>query len=179
MSNPFKNAGGAHYTKGLFYEHDQTRMICIYTLSDEDKTVDLSAYGRGVVLLPSLRRLYVEAADPTEYSFCKTYLDGWAHWKKMFSSPTLSPHIEEWREELDISLRSANLARIMKVAETPSKESYQAQKFLTTGGWKETTEKKVGRPTKEKIKQEAEKLFTESSVHDEDFERILGKGALQ
>jgi hypothetical protein len=54
------------------------------------------------------------------------------------------------------------------------KDAQSADRILLSGGWKTPTEKSnVGRPTKEKIKEEADRLFKEQSVFDEDFERIM------
>lgn len=171
--NKFKNGSGAHLLKPIFYELDTPeKEVAIYTLKDYDHTVDGVTY-------PSLRRLYVEMADPTEYSFACTYLDGWSHWKKLCKAPFFKEHLSDWREELEVKLRAAALLKIRETAAADKKESFQAQKFIVQGGWKTPEDKeKVGRPSKEKIKDEAEKLFLSRSEHDEDFERILG-GKLQ
>ena len=167
--NRFKNSSGAHLLKTIFFELDDAEKTqAIYTLKDYDHTVN-------GVLYPSLRRLYVDLADPTEYLFSEQYLDGWSHWKKLCSASFFLPHLKEWREELEVKLRAQELVRIRKVAESGGKESFQAQKFLVTNGWKTPEEKeKVGRPSKTKIKEEAEKLFQERTEFDEDFERIMG-----
>jgi len=169
--NKFKNSMGAHLVKSIFFEYDfdQEKSSAVYTLKDYDHEVN-------GVIYPSLRRLYVSMADPTEYLFASEYLDGWAHWKKLSSAAFFQDHLKEWREELDVKLRAASLLKIRETAAANQKESFQAQKFLVTGGWKSPDEKeKVGRPTKEKIKQEADRLFSERSVHDDDFERMFGK----
>lgn len=168
--NKFKNSVGAHLVKSIFFEYDDVeKSSAVYTLKDYDHTYNGITY-------PSLRRLYVGLADPTEYLFAEEYLDGWSHWKKLSSAAFFQEHLKEWREELDVKLRAASLLKIRETAAANQKESFQAQKFLVTGGWKSPDEKeKVGRPTKEKIKQEADRLFSERSVHDDDFERMFGK----
>lgn len=172
--NKFKNGAGAHLLKTIFFELDDAEKTqAIYTLKDYDHTVN-------GVLYPSLRKLYVETEDPTEYSFAVQYLDGWSHWKKLSSASFFQDHLKDWREELNVRIRSKNLAKIKEVASQNLKESYQAQKFLTTGGWQIESEKeKVGRPTKEKIKQEAEKIFEARSEVDEDYDRIFNNGSIQ
>lgn len=167
--NKFKNGSGAHLLKPIFYELDNAeKTFAVYTLKDYD-------HEAGGVLYPSLRRLYVDLADPTEYSFACTYLDGWSHWKKLCEANWFKEHLREWREELEVKLRAAALLKIRETAAADKKESFQAQKFIVQGGWKTPEDKeKVGRPSKEKIKDEAEKLFLSSTEHDEDFERILG-----
>lgn len=168
----FKNSMGTHLLKPIFYELDEAgRPNAQYTLKTYDSTFE-------GVFYPSLRRLYVELEDPTEYLFAQTYLDGWDHWKKLSSASFFQDHLREWREELDVRLRAKALVRIRKRAEESSKDGLSADKILLQGGWKLPEEKStVGRPTKEKIKEEADKLFKERTIYDEDFDRIIGSPA--
>lgn len=165
----FKNNSGAHLLKPIFYELDfEGRPNAQYTL----KTYDSEFEGK---LYPSLRRLYVELEDPTEYLFSCTYLDGWDHWKKLSQASFFQPYLAEWREELEIRLKAKALVRIKSTAESRTKDSLAADKILLSGGWKESEKKSgAGRPTKEKIQEEANKLFKEQSVFDEDYNRIMG-----
>lgn len=169
--NPFKNTQGQHLTKQLFFENELSQNDCaIYTLKDYDHEV------RGKVY-PSLRRLYVEMEDPTEYLFATEYLDGWAHWVKLKSASFFQEFYKEWVLELETRLKAKALLSIRKMAEDGGKDALSAHKILLQGGWKDPEEKKqkVGRPTKEKIKHEADLLFKTQSEFDEDFHRILGK----
>lgn len=165
----FKNASGTHLLKPIFYELDEAgRPNAQYTLKPYDSTFEGTLY-------PSLRKLYVELEDPTEYLFAQTYLDGWDHWKKLSSASFFQEYIKEWREELEVRLRAKALVRIKRRAEENSKDGLSADKILLSGGWKPNEEKaSVGRPTKEKIKAAAEQLFQEKTVYDEDHERIFG-----
>lgn len=164
----FKNSSGTHLLKTIFYELDeQGRPNAQYTLKPYDSEFEGVEY-------PSLRKLFVELEDPTEYIFAETYLDGWTHWKKLSSASFFKEHLAEWREELDVRLRAKALVRIKQRAEANTKDSLQADKLLLSGGWKPSEDNKVGRPTKEKIQIEANKLFQERTVFDEDYERILG-----
>lgn len=165
--NIFKNSSGAHLLKSIFFEYDDiTKSQAIYTLKDYDHTVDGKLY-------PSLRRLYVELEDPTEYEFATKYLDSWSHWKKLSAASFFTEHLNDWREELSVRLRAQAVNRIKVESKSGSKAAFQANKFLVAGQWTEKSSP-VGRPTKEKIKSEAEKLFKESSVVDDDFDRIVG-----
>lgn len=167
----FKNNSGTHLLKPIFYELDeQGRPNAQYSLKPHDSTFE------GVVY-PSLRRLYVELEDPTEYLFAETYLDGWSHWKKLSAASFFQEYLTEMREELDVRLRAKALVRIRRRAEESSKDGLSADKILLSGGWK-AGESKVGRPTKEKIKQEAERLTKERTVFDEDFDRIMGSSGV-
>lgn len=164
----FKNASGTHFLKPIFYELDEvSRPNAQYSLKSYDHTV------RGKVY-PSLRRLFVETEDPTEFLFAEAYLDGWDHWKKLSTASFFQEYVQDWREELEVRLRAKALLRIRVRAESEgAKDGLAADKILLSGGWKPVERSSVGRPTKEKIKQEADKLFQERSVFDEDYERII------
>ena len=164
--NKFKNAIGAHLLKPIFFEYDNSEhLYSVYTLKDYDHTVDGITY-------PSLRKLYVEMEDPTEYEFAVKHLDGWVHWKKLTESSFFQQYLKEWREELEVRMRAKALNRIKTRATGDTKDSFAADKILLAGGWKTQSTEKVGRPTKDKIKEEANKLFMESSEFDEDFKRL-------
>jgi len=171
----FKNASGAHIVKPMFLELDDTDLrYAQYTLKDYDHT-----FHNGIVY-PSLRRLYVEMGDPTEYEFATTYLDSWVHWKKLSEASFFQEYLPAWREELEVKLRATALHRIKVRASSDEKDSFAADKILLSGGWKRPESKtsaasRVGRPTKEKILLEAERMFRDNTDSDVDFERIMGK----
>jgi hypothetical protein len=169
--NRFKNTQGLYLLKAIFYELDEAgRPNAIYSLKDYDGNFEGKFY-------PSLRKLYVECEDPTEYNFACQYLDGWTHWKKLTQASFFKDYLIEWREELEVRLRAKGLVSIRQIASTPGKEAFQAQKYLAQAGWKLPDEKaSVGRPTKEKVAQEAEKLFKQKTDFDLDYERIMGNG---
>lgn len=163
----FKNSMGVHLLKPIFYELDEAgRPNAQYTIKTYDSIFEGVTY-------PSLRRLYVELEDPTEYLFAETYLDGWDHWKKLSSASFFQSYLQEWREELDVRLKAKALVRIRKRAEESSRDGLAADKILLTGGWKSPEKDKVGRPTKQKIQEEADRLVKEQTVFDEDFARIM------
>lgn len=162
----FKNDTGGWIIKPLFFEYDNAEhLFSSYTLKEQDHTFNGVTY-------PSLRRLYVETEDPTEYLFSVTYLGGLTHWKRICQAPWFKDHLKEWREELELKLRAQALLRIKTKAVSQGKDSLQADKLLLSGGWKTEEEKTRGRPSKQKILEEAERLFETKSVHDEDFERL-------
>ncbi len=169
----FKNASGTYIIKPIFFEFDDARHeYTVFTLKEQDLKY-ISQDGTEKIF-PSLRRLFIEAEDPTEYSFATTYLDSWSHWKKLSSAPFFKPYLKEWREELEIRLRSSALLRMKTRAVGTSKDAMQADKILLSGGWKTEEEKTRGRPSKQSIKQAAEELFTQRTEFDEDFDRITG-----
>lgn len=134
------DSGGKPLTQSLFLEigyGDQA----VYTLKEQDH------YHNGTLYL-SLKRLYLELEDPTEYEFATTCLLGWKHWVRLCENKVLRKHIDEWRDELEIKLRSKGVKEVMKSA---TAGNYQAAKFLADRGW---INRGAGRPTKDEIEHE-------------------------
>lgn len=161
----FRSSTNQRLTKSLFLEEsymDQSSVL--YTLKDQDHNG-----------FPSLYRLYMEMSDPTELEFARAYFDGWEHWLMIANASWFKPYIAKWREELDVQIRANALKSIRNVASDGfHKQSYEANKFLLLGGWKPQQGKdKVGRPSKEAIKSEAERLFENEKSINEDYKRIL------
>lgn len=130
----FKDSMGRPLTQSLFLEPNYNE-FAYYTLSGEDKTYQGKVY-------PSLKRLYLECMDPTEYEFATTYLIDWPHWKRLCSNAIIMRHIEEWREELDLKIRSESVRMMQDLSE----DNAQAAKWLAERGW---DKKGAGRPKKE------------------------------
>lgn len=112
-----------------------------FTLKEEDHEYNGKTY-------PSIKRLYLECADPTEYEFATTYLLGWKHWVRLCANKVILRYIEEWRVELEVKLRSRGVLRTMAAADAGN---YQAAKWLADRGW---DNKGAGRPTKGDIEHE-------------------------
>jgi len=163
-ANKFRSlTNNSRLTKSLFLEESyMDRSSVLYTLKD----VDHDGY-------PSLYRKYLAMEDPTEIEFARVYLDGWEHWDNICQTQWFKPYITRWRLELDLQIKAKALKRVMEIAnDGESKESFQASKFLLSGLWKDKTEGKVGRPSKEAIKREAESLFEAERQTSEDLLRI-------
>jgi hypothetical protein len=156
-----------YITKSLFVEtnlYPDRKKHIRYSLKDKDKGS-----------IPSLKRLYMEAEDPLEYDFANTYFENYEHWETLCECEWFKPHVERWRKELDIKLRAKSLKRIIEEAQSGKKEAYSANKYLLEKGYLPRDEQKsrgVGRPSKESIKQEAERLFRQSESVDDDLQRL-------
>lgn len=160
----FKNANNVHHLKALFIETAimSERDKVLYTLKSEDHE-----------LYPSIRRLYLECNDPSEYSFASKYLDNWSHFKKLSVCTWFKPILEELREELEMKVRSEALLEIRTVSsDNENKNHFAANRFLLAGGWSPKTDKR-GRPSQESIRKEADKLFLAREDIDEDFTRLV------
>lgn len=162
--NPFKNASGRFLIRQLFFENELSdKRQCMYTLKKHDH-----------MGYPSLYRLFMECDDPSEYSFAVQHLGGWGHWKELNESPHLKDIFQEWREELDVRTRAKALNNIREIAEQPSPVRLAANKLLLDGGWKrqEKEKEKAGRPSKERIRQEADRLLEYDKDILEDARRL-------
>ena len=133
----FKDVGGRPITQSLFLEIGYTDNA-YYTLKDEDYTYKGKLY-------PSLKRLYLEHEDVTEYDFAVTYLLGWSHWQRLRKNKQLAKHIGEWEIELELKIRSAGLKAIIDAA-LDEDGGFQAAKYLADKGWAKTG---AGRPKKD------------------------------
>lgn len=166
ISDKFKNASGAWLLKALFFEvtTDFDREKCLYSFKPEDHTYKGKTY-------PSIRRLYLEMADETEYYFAEKYFGGWPHWKKLCACRWFEDYMSEIREELSVKQMADARARIKEVAaDKKDRGSLQANRLLLDEAKK--SQNPVGRPSKESIRRKAEELFQDQSEFQEDLDRI-------
>ncbi len=144
----YKNASGQHYTLALFEGQHK-----VYSLAE-------------------LGELYVEYEDLLEYEFAEKYLDGWSHWEKLLACQPIRVHIDKWREELDIKIRSRALRHIMEEASDPLNRSFvQANRYLIEKSYLLDGGSKKGRGRPKKI--EAVNNEFDMSRINADAKRIL------
>lgn len=134
---------GRPLTQSLFLECGYNTQYAVFTFNDEDKTYDGRIY-------PSLKKLYLQCEDPTEYQFAKKYLLGWSHWKRLNENKMLREQFDEWREELEIAMRSEAVQAIRDM--TADGSNFQAAKWLADRGW---DKRGAGRPSKAEKEREA------------------------
>lgn len=156
----FLDGGGKPLTQSLFLEIGYTEQS-VYTLKDEDHFYE----GR---LYPSLKRLYLEMADLTEYEFANTYLLNWRHWKRLCENKLIRKYIDEWREELELKMRSKGVKEAIKAAE---QGGFQAAKWLADRGW---AQRAAGRPSKEEIEREKKFQARTADEFSADVVRLFG-----
>ena len=135
-----KDTEGRPLTQGLFLEPTYKTNYAIFTFDDNDKVHKGKKY-------ISLKRLYLEEADLTEYQFATKYLLGWNHWNRMKENKLLNVHFEQWKEELHIKLRSEAIRGIVE----DMSDNFQALKWLAEAGWEK---KGPGRPKKQDLLKE-------------------------
>ena len=134
---------GRSITQSLFLEIGYTESA-MFTLKEDDYKYKGKIY-------PSLKRLYLEEEDPTEYEFASKYLLGWKHWQRILDNKSVREHIDEWREELEVKLRSRGVKALMLSAEAGN---HQSAKWLADRGW---DLRAAGRPSKAEKENELKK----------------------
>lgn len=146
---------GRPLTQSLFLELGYTQ-YSVYTLKEYD-------YAYKGVNYPSLKRLYLQEEDVTEYEFATKHLLGWKHWKRLCENKQIRKHVDEWREELELKIR-AQAIRDMQTLCASENGNFSAAKFLADRGWEKRA---PGRPTKldkEKEDRLADRLSEEFSA---------------
>lgn len=156
----FKDEKGRYIVQGLFLEDRYNKDMSVFTFDGEDKLY------KGKTFI-SLKKRYLDWSDPTEYQFAQEWLYDWDHWKRLCNNKLLAAHIDKWREELSIKLRSEGINTLINLA--TEKESYQAAKYLAECGWEE---KKRGRPSQDEIDGELKKRADEVEDWNGDFKLL-------
>jgi hypothetical protein len=110
--------------------------------------------------------------DLTEIEFARTYFDGWEHWQMICALSWFKPYLARWRQELELQVKAKALNEIIAVSKNKDhKSSYEANKWLIAGHWKED-KKGAGRPSKEEIKRQAQELFLSKADTEDDLKRV-------
>jgi len=123
---------------------------------------------RGEVL-PSLRIMYMEEADPTEYSIAMRVFGSWQHWQKMCKNKSIMFYINKYREELEVKLRSNAVKSLYATAVQEGSKGTAAAKYIADKGY---DKRKAGAPSKEEKAREMKVHTKISDEVKEDFERL-------
>jgi hypothetical protein len=150
---------GRFRTQSLFLELGYAEEA-LFTLKDFDHEWNGKIY-------PSLKRLYLEMADPTEYAFATEYLLNWRHWQRICENKVLGRHIDEWRDELEVKLRSKAILDAIHAAKDGN---FQAAKWVADRGW---STKGRGRPSKEEVERETKIQARISDEYSGDVVRMF------
>lgn len=143
---------GRPLTQSLFLEIGYSD-FAVYTLKEFDYEYKGKKY-------PSLKRLFLQEEDPTEYSFAEKHLLGWQHWKRLCENKSIASHVEEWREELELKVRSQAVRDMMNLCAS-EQGNFSAAKFLADRGWEKRA---AGRPSKAEKERH---LRVEEKINDE------------
>lgn len=163
--NPWKTPKGVWLTIGLFYElAGQNKSKALYTIYEKDREVDAKTY-------LSLKNKYLEMEHIPgfEYDFANKYLGGWSHWLRLQNATkSLSDMIQEWKDELEIKLKSRSARAIINTSFDESPTAFQANKWISDKGWIP----QKGRPKKADIQREAKIAAGVEKEISDDLERI-------
>lgn len=140
----FVDTNGNPMTQSLFLEQNYDTKYAVYTLKDDDHMYKGTLY-------PSLKKIYLEEEDPTEYLFAIKNLLGWTHWQRICNNKVLSVYVNQWRDELEIKLRAIGVRSLRDMASSEG-GNFQAAKFLADRGWDKN---RVGRPSKLELEKRA------------------------
>jgi len=161
-----KNSIGNYYTQGLFYEYRYTAGedgFPVYSLRDYDFEFE----GRTIY---SLKQLYLEIADPTEYEVAMACFCGWKHWQRVRNNKMIAKHVDEWHDELEVKLRSQGLLGVIRSAQGEGSTGLAAAKYLSEKGWEPRA--KRGRPSKDEVDRERRIAAGMESDVNSDLARI-------
>lgn len=158
----FRNKSNTIITRGLFEEESTNPDQVVYCLAREDTKYK------------SLYKLYMAEADLTEYKFANKYFESFQHWKAICKTAWMHPHIGEWREELELSIRANALSSLISRSET----STEIAKYLLNNNWIDKIHEKNpvvnlrGRPSKEEIRNHLTLVASNQLDEQKDYERI-------
>lgn len=167
----FKDSHGRWRTSSLFLEtnEDESAYTSVFTLADDDKDGRLS-----------VKKLYMELGDPTEYLPAMRIFGAVGLWEKLCKTRWFKPHVEKWRVELQARIRSEAVGTIRDACVTGgvSAQQLNAAKWLALQEWNENKpvqekRKAPGRPPK--LADPAERLKEALSAEiEEDYLRLVG-----
>tara|TARA_R100001086_G_scaffold250107_1_gene193953 strand:+ start:27882 stop:28397 length:516 start_codon:yes stop_codon:yes gene_type:complete len=152
-------SNGKRKTAALFLEnnyHRESEDPAPFTLKDRDH--------RGKI---SLKRIYMECEDPTEYMFSQAAFGSWEHWEVLKNSTFFKPYAEAWKKELETKIRAEAILTIRQDAlHNPTSAKWLAEK-----GWEPKATK--GRPSKAEVDRERKRLAEQADTLESDAGRIF------
>lgn len=175
---PYRDAIGRFRTSSLFLEtFDTTLDTALYrpyfTLADNDRTLNPTSMFYSIIpnhTLPSLRKIYLQYSDPSEYAFAFGTFKNDKQWKVLLKCKWFHPYIDEWRDSLDAKIRSESVAQMRRTADSGGPGAIQAAKWLAEGGYREKQLK--GRPSALDKKDALQREISVDKLLQEDAERI-------
>ena len=158
----FVDNRGYALTQGLFWELRHPDYPATFTLKEQDMVK------KGVTYY-SLKKIYLEIADITEYEFAMEVFGSWDHWLKIQKSGTIMEYVNQWRVELEIKLRSQAIKAMKTVALEGGDKGISSAKWIAEGKWKGSSR---GRPSKEEVEREKKIHAGIESDINKDYERM-------
>ena len=148
---------------------DETSIKPIFTFKEDDHVYTGKTFEHKKYI--SLRRLYLEMEDLTEYRFAKTVFGNFDHWKCFFMSNEIDEvgrfvepykwfkHVIDWRSELELALRAKGLQSVINRADNSANAKWLVDRGWTSeGAMMSASGKKRGRPSKAEVNKRADIL---------------------
>ena len=158
-----RDSRGRPLTQSLFLEVGYNTEFAVYTLKDDD----YEYHGKTYI---SLKRLYIAQEDLIEYEFASTHLLGWQHWQRICRNKMFTKHVDEWREELELKLRSAAVRDIIDLSS--GDRGFQAAKWLAVKGW---DKRAAGRPSNADVDRETKMQARMNEEYNADVVRLVNE----
>lgn len=156
---------GNFYTQKLFLELGYDADVAVYTLKEYDYEYEGKTY-------PSIKRLYLQMEDVTEYNFANEYFFSWNHWQRISNNQVIKKYIDEWRLELDLKLSAAAIKNIIDMSS--EERGFQPAKYVAERGWNKNP---VGRPKKDTSELDAKTNERLNEIYSDDVARLREKKA--
>ena len=164
MDSKYKDVMGRFRTESLFLERPRNavKLEPVFTLKDYDH--------KG---LPSMKRLYLEANDPTEYIFASEVLGSYRHWEKLSTIGWFQKYVKQWRKELELQIKADSIEAMRTLAAQASADSVRASalRWLASNGWEKKTPRR-GRPSERELRKKTREALEEGADTQVDFERL-------
>lgn len=148
---------GKMRSRSLFreFQHEDTVKYPYYfNLSEFDRPDSIS-----------LKALYIQMADVTEYKFAKYVFHSFPFWEALTKTAWFSPYVEEWRHELKQKLASEQLAKVRTKAQ---QGDLNAMKYLHD---LVTDKPKRGRPGTRPVRQ----ITPSEADLNADYDRLISE----
>lgn len=103
----------------------------------------------------SLKQLYLEAADITEYNFATSIFGSYDCWTNLCECEWFKPHVETWRNELPLLLQARAIASARDAEDTLafSKHKWLYETYRNFSSRNEgSAPRKRGRPSKDEVR---------------------------
>jgi len=88
--------------------------------------------------LPSVRDHYMRACDPTGYTTATALFEGWQHWERIFAAKQFACHLDVWKDELEVLMRSETIQSLYISATTEGSKGIAAAKYIVERGWEKS-----------------------------------------
>ena len=163
-SEDFRDTRNRFRTESLFRERNHDKKYSSYfTLSDKDIEGHIS-----------MRRVYLEISDPTEYQTAQALLGDFKHWQALCTRRWFREHLDQWRIELDTKLESEQIVKLRETAADPKSSSrVTAAKTLLGKPWRKKDTLR-GRPSEEERQGYMKQAAKQTSELENDYKNVFG-----